>query len=278
MKIAIWGSRGSLPSLGPGTRRYGGNTACVEVLGDDGTLLVLDAGTGIKNLGESLGPEVSRVDILLTHLHIDHILGLLYFAPLNRSDTEAHIWGPPMLTTDLQSGLDRHVSPPLFPIHIRELACHLTTYDTPRGTFHIGGLEVASDLICHPWPTVGYRITEGGRSVAYLPDHEPALGARHFPEDPDWVSGFELVSGADILIHDAQYSAAEYASSIGYGHSSIPQALALSEAAHVGTLVPFHHDPNHSDDLLDELLGEARQAAGNTFDMASGAEGAIYRL
>lgn len=115
-----------------------------------------------------------------------------------------------------------------------------------------------SDLVCHPGPTVGYRITEGDRSVAYLPDHEPALGARHFPEDPDWTSGFELASGVDLLIHDAQYSAAEYANRVGWGHSSIPHALAFAAAAHVGILATFHHDPTHCDALLDELLEEAR--------------------
>lgn len=279
MKITLWGTRGCIPSLEPGTARYGGNTACVEVRGSDGSLLVLDAGTGIKRLGANLGSGISRVDVLLTHLHMDHILGLGLFSPLDKPDMEVHIWGPPSLTMDLRSRLARYLSPPIFPIHMRDLRCCLTLHDVvPRGRFDIGGLEITSDLVCHPGPTFGYRITEGGRSIAYLPDHEPALGARHFPEDPDWTSGFKLASGVDILIHDAQYSAAEYTNHVGWGHSSLLHALAFAAAAHVGVLVTFHHDPTHCDALLDELLGEARKTSGLTFELAAGTEGASFQL
>jgi phosphoribosyl 1,2-cyclic phosphodiesterase len=159
MKITLWGTRGSIPCLEPDTARYGGNTACVEVRGSDGSLLVLDAGTGIKRLGANLGPGISRVDILLTHLHLDHILGLGFFGPLDTPDMEVHIWGPPSLTMDLRSCLARYLSPPIFPIHMVDLRCFLTLHDVPRGTFDIGGLEITSDLVCHPGPTFGYRIT-----------------------------------------------------------------------------------------------------------------------
>ena len=278
MKITLWGTRGCIPSLEPDTARYGGNTACVEVRGSNGSLLVLDAGTGIKRLGANLGPKISHVDVLLTHLHMDHILGLGFFSPLDKPDMEVHIWGPPSLTMDLRSRLARYLSPPIFPIHMRDLRCCLTLHDVPRGRFDIGGLEITSDLVCHPGPTFGYRITEGGRSIAYLPDHEPALGAHHFPEDPDWTSGFKLASGVDILIHDAQYSAAEYTNHVGWGHSSLLHALAFAAAAHVGALVTFHHDPTHCDALLDELLGEARKTSGLTFELAPGTEGASFQL
>lgn len=161
---------------------------------------------------------------------------------------------------------------------MRDLRCCLTLHDVPRGMFDIGGLEITSDLVCHPGPTFGYRITEGGRSIAYLPDHEPALGARHFPGDPDWTSGFELASGVDILIHDAQYSAAEYTNHVGWGHSSLLHAMAFAAAAHVGVLVTFHHDPTHCDALLDELLGEVRKTSGLTFELVPGTEGASFQL
>jgi phosphoribosyl 1,2-cyclic phosphodiesterase len=278
MKITLWGTRGSIPTLEPDTGRYGGNTACVEVRGSDGSLLVLDAGTGIKRLGANLDPEISRVDILLTHLHMDHILGLGFFSPLDNPDMEVHIWGPPSLTMDLRSRLARYLSPPIFPIHIRDLRCCLTLHDVPRGRFDIGGLEITSDLVCHPGPTFGYRITEGGKSIAYLPDHEPALGVRDFPEDPDWTSGFDLASGVDILIHDAQYSATEYTNHVGWGHSSILHALAFAAAAQVGILVTFHHDPTRCDALLDELMEEARKTSGFTFELAPGIEGASFQL
>ena len=278
MKITLWGTRGCIPSLEPDTARYGGNTSCVEVRGSNGSLLVLDAGTGIKRLGASLDSGLSRVDILLTHLHLDHILGLGFFGPLDKPDMEVHIWGPPSLTMDLRSRLSRYLSPPIFPIHLRDLRCCLTLHDVSRGRFDIGGLEITSDLVCHPGPTFGYRITEGGRSIAYLPDHEPALGAHHFPEDPDWTSGFKLASGVDILIHDAQYTAAEYTSHVGWGHSSLQQALAFAAAARVEVLVTFHHDPTHNDALLDELLLEARKTSGLTFELAPGTEGVSFQL
>ena len=278
MKITLWGTRGSIPSLEPDTARYGGNTACVEVRGSNGTLLVLDAGTGIKRLGANLEPSISRVDILLSHLHLDHILGLGFFGPIDKPDMEIHIWGPPSLTMDLRSRLARYLSPPIFPIHLRDLRSCLTLHDVSRGRFEIGGLVITSDLVCHPGPTFGYRITENGNSLTYLPDHEPALGARHFPEDPDWTSGFYLASGVDILIHDAQYTEAEYTSHVGWGHSSLPQAIAFATLADVGAMVTFHHDPTHNDALLDELHQDARKTSDLSFELTPGTEGASFQL
>jgi phosphoribosyl 1,2-cyclic phosphodiesterase len=278
VRVTLWGTRGSLPTLGPDTIRYGGNTACVEVRGSDGSLLVLDAGTGIKRLGATLGPEISRVDVLLTHLHMDHIQGLGFFNPLYEPDLEVHLWAPPSATLDLHARLARYLSPPLFPVRLRDLPCRLTLHDAPRGKFEIGELEVMSDLVCHPGPTVGYRITEDGKSVAYLPDHEPALGVRDFPEDPDWTSGFELASGVSLLIHDAQYSATEYAEHVGWGHSAIPHALAFAAAARVEVLVTFHHDPAHDDSMLDQLLEEARGISDLPFELVPGTEGASFQL
>ena len=279
MRITLWGTRGSLPSPEPDMAGYGGNTACVELRGADGSLVVLDAGTGIKRLGARLDPGVSRVDILLTHLHMDHILGLGFFKPLEDPDMEIHIWGPPSPSTNLRDRLSRYLlTHPFFPVYRVDLPCVLTFHDILRERFRIGGLEIISDLVCHHGPTVGYRIDEGGASVAYIPDHEPALGARHFPEDPDWTSGFELASGADILIHDAQYNAEEYLTHVGWGHSSIPHAMAFAALARVGELVTFHHDPTHSDAMLDELYLEAGRTPDLTFKLTPGAEGTSFQL
>jgi ribonuclease BN (tRNA processing enzyme) len=240
--------------------------------------LVLDAGTGIKRLGANLDPGISRVDILLTHLHLDHILGLGFFGPLDEPDMEVHIWGPPSLTMDLRSRLSRYLSPPIFPIHLRDLRSNITIHDVSRGKFEISGFEITSDLVCHPGPTFGYRIKEGDSSIAYIPDHEPALGAHDFPYDPDWTSGFKLASGVDLLIHDAQYTAEEYTSHVGWGHSSLQHALAFSAAANVDALVTFHHDPTHNDALLDELLLKARKTSDLTFELAPGTEGTSFQL
>lgn len=150
MRVTLWGTRGSLPSAGPDTVRYGGHTACVQVRGAGGTVLVLDAGTGIQHLAAALGPEVSRVDLLLTHLHMDHIQGLGFFRSLYEPDLDVHIWGPASTTLDLRGRLARYLSPPLFPVRIRDLPCRLTLHDVPRGRFEIGGFQVMADLVCHP--------------------------------------------------------------------------------------------------------------------------------
>jgi phosphoribosyl 1,2-cyclic phosphodiesterase len=278
MRVTLWGTRGSLAAPGLETVRYGGNTSCVEVRGDDGSLVVLDAGTGIRRLGASVGPEVTRIDVLLTHLHMDHIQGLGFFEPLLRPGQEVHIWGPPSTTLDLRSRLARYLSPPLFPVRLRDLPCRLMLHDVPLGYFQLGSLHITTALVVHPGPTVGYRITEDGASLAYLPDHEPALGIDHFPGAPDWTSGFELAAGVDLLIHDAQYSETEYLTHVGWGHSALSHAIAFATKTQVKRLVPFHHDPGHGDELLDLLFAEARRASELAFDLIPGTEGASFQL
>ncbi len=277
MRVTLWGTRGSLPSAGPDTVRYGGNTSCVEVRGADGTCLVLDAGTGIRRLGTAIEPSLPRVDVLLTHLHMDHIQGLGFFAPLYRPDLEVHLWGPPSTTLGLRARLGRYLSPPLFPVHLRDLPSPPALHDVPLGQFEIGGFRIAAALVCHPGPTVGYRISEGKRSLTYIPDHEPALGARSFPMSPEWTSGFDLAAGVDLLIHDAQYSPAEYNTHVGWGHSSIPHAIGFAGAAQVRRLVTFHYDPSHSDDLLDRMLDQFGRLA-QQFELVPGREGKTFDL
>jgi ribonuclease BN (tRNA processing enzyme) len=221
---------------------------------------------------------VPRIDLLLTHLHMDHIQGLGFFEPLNRPGQEVHIWGPPSTTLNLRSRLARYLSPPLFPIRLRDLPCHLTLHDVPLGCFAIGGLQITAALVLHPGPTVGYRITDGGASLAYLPDHEPALGVNHFPGEPDWTSGFELAAGVELLIHDAQYTPDEYAAHVGWGHSTLPQAIAFATRVGVKRLIPFHHNPAHSDDVLDRLFADIRRSSKLPFQVIPGREGATFRL
>jgi phosphoribosyl 1,2-cyclic phosphodiesterase len=278
MKVTLWGTRGSLGAPGPETIRYGGNTSCVEVQGADGTMLILDAGTGIRRLGAKLGPEAGRVDVLLTHLHMDHIQGLGFFRPLDEPGQEVHIWGPPSTTLDLRARLSRYLSPPLFPIRLRELPCRLTLHDVPLGGFKIGGLTIAAALVCHPGPTVGYRLSDGSVCIAYIPDHEPALGARSFPGKPDWTSGFDLADGVDLLIHDTQYSAKQYPQRVGWGHSALPHALKFAAQAGVKRLVTFHHDPGHDDATLDRILEDARASDDLPFELIAGTEGARFDL
>ncbi len=278
MRVTLWGTRGSLPSPGPENARYGGNTSCVEVRGADGSLLVLDAGSGMRRLGDSLEPELKRLDILLTHLHTDHIQGLGFFDALERSGLVAHIWGPPSTTLDLGARLTRYLSPPLFPVRLRDLPSSISLHDTPFGDFEIGPFKITAALVCHPGPTVGYRIEEDGASLAFLPDHEPALGAESFAVDPVWTSGYDLAKGVDLLIHDAQYSASEYAQHVGWGHSSITHALTFAGAVGARRLVTFHHDPAHDDAMLDRLLEEGRGGSPLPFELIPGIEGATFEL
>lgn len=255
--------------------RYGGNTACVEVRTDD-ALLVLDAGTGIRRLGATLPAYQGRIDLLLTHLHLDHLQGIGFFEPCFRPEVELHIWGPPSTTMDLHERLSRYLSPPLFPVLLRDLGSHVSLHDVPTEPFTVGSVTVSGEAIIHPGPTVGYRITSAGRTLAYLPDHEPALGAPSFPLSPEWTSGHRLAEGSDLLIHDAQYTELEYASRNGWGHSSVEQTMAFASQAGVRRLVTFHHDPSHGDDQLDELVADL-QAWGRP-EVVGGREGMEFTL
>lgn len=278
MKVTLWGTRGSLAAPGPETTRYGGNTSCVEVRAADGSVLVLDAGTGIRHLGDAIVDHVSRVDLLLTHLHMDHIQGLGFFEPLFRPAIEVHLWGPSSTTQDLRTRLGRYLSPPLFPVRLRDLPRQPELHDAVRaGRFEIGPFTVRAELVCHPGPTVGYRIEADGVSLAYLPDHEPALGYEALPTDPDDIPGLGLAEGVDLLIHDAMYTVDEYPRHVGWGHSSFADAMAFAAAAGVQRLVPFHHDPSHGDDLLDRLFAEAT-ASRQPFELLRGEEGASIEL
>ena len=230
MRVTLFGTRGSVPAPGPDTTHYGGNTPSVEVRGGDGTVLVLDAGTGIRRLGAQLPPDLARIDILLTHLHMDHIQGLGFFEPLYRPDVEVHIWGPASATMSLEVRLSRYLSPPLFPVHLRDLP-RITCHEVPRPAFEIGPFRIQTALVCHPNPTVGYRLEEQGRSIAYLPDHEPALCLENGGWlEAEWTSGYELAAGADLLIHDAQFTDQEYACCVGWGHSAYRHTFEFADA------------------------------------------------
>lgn len=277
MIVRLWGTRGSVASAGPQTARYGGNTACVEVRGEDGCLVVLDAGTGIQRLGNELEADIRRIDILLTHLHMDHIQGLGFFAPIFRQGCEIHVWGPPSPTLHLRARVTRYLSPPLFPIRLRDLRADFEFHDAPPTAFRIGPFTIRADEVIHPGATLGYRLTENGRSLTYLSDHEPALAANDGHPGPGWVSGLGLAHDTDILIHDAQYTQAERAERMGWGHSSVPEAIDFARAAEARQLVLFHHDPARTDHQMDLLVAEAEGLADG-LPVAAAREGDVLVL
>jgi phosphoribosyl 1,2-cyclic phosphodiesterase len=280
MQLRIWGCRGSMPTPGSATVRYGGNTSCVEVVLESGAVLVLDAGSGIRQLGLDLQERrVRRLHLLLTHLHLDHIEGLRFFAPLFDDEVQLDIWGPPSPVSGLEERIARSFSPPLFPIDLRHVPALVTFHDVPRRPWTIAGARLSAQLVSHPGPTLGFRIEADGASVAYLPDHEPALLGPITRRPRDWISGCTIAEDADLLLHDAQYSEDEYPDRLGWGHSSLSDAVAFARAAGSSRLVLFHHDPARGDDALEGFAAEARAlAAGDLEPPTAAREGLVLDL
>ena len=245
--------------------RFGGNTPCVEVRTGDGSRLILDAGTGIKRLGAELEPD-GPLHILLTHLHLDHVEGLRFFAPFWRPGSELHIWGPPSPLHTLEQRIARVFSPPLFPIELGDTPANVTFHDVPHETWEIDGVQIDAHSVSHPGPTLGYRLSLNGSSLAYIPDHEPVLGVELSDLEPEWISGHAIAEGVDVLIHDCQFSESEYPSRVGWGHSSVAQAVGFAQSSMARRLVLFHHDPDRSDDGVDGLV----ERACELWDGASG--------
>ncbi len=258
MLARVWGCRGSLPTPGESTVRYGGNTTCVEVRCGDASAVILDAGTGIKRLGDVLGSS-AVIHVLLTHLHLDHLEGLRFFAPLWHAEGEVHIWGPPSPVHSLQERIARSFSPPLFPVDLGDIPATVVFHDVPDEPWELDGIRILAQPVSHPGSTVGFRLEHAGRSLAFIPDHEPVLGVELAALEPDWVSGHGLAHEVDVLLHDSQFTEDEYPDRVGWGHSSVAHAVGFARKANAGRLVLFHHDPDRTDVEVDRLTERAAE-------------------
>ncbi|SDB42658.1 Ribonuclease BN, tRNA processing enzyme [Flavobacteriaceae bacterium MAR_2010_188] len=272
MKIKLHGTRGAYPTTSPNNRTYGGNTSCIEVINGK-ERIILDAGTGILEIDFDKFYKSDRIDILLTHLHMDHIQGLAFCKPLFNPNKIVYIWGPSGSRESLQSKLNRFLSPPLFPIALREIPCKLSIQELPNTPFNIGNFTINAEYISHPGPTVGFRIQGGEKTVTYIPDHEPVIGKPHlYPED-EWVSGFNLAKQSDLLIHDSQYSKDEYKNKVGWGHSSLEIASEFCSRTGSKHLLLFHHDPSISDAERTQIFEDFLEKVNYNFPIELAVQG-----
>lgn len=247
--VRFWGVRGSIPAPGPETQQVGGNTSCVEVQ-LAGQRLILDGGSGLRQLGAKQGGVPMTATMLFSHLHWDHIQGLPFFAPLYHPDSSLVLRG----AAGLRRALAKQMSGPTFPVGMEIFNAALEISPLSAGArFFVGRVQVETCALNHPGGAIGYRLSAGGRSVVYASDNEhPADGQL----DPALL---ELCLGADVLIYDAQYLPEEYESKRGWGHSTYAEGARLARAAGVGQLLLTHHDPARSDEGVRELESRARE-------------------
>jgi len=251
--VRFWGVRGSIATAGPETVRYGGNTSCVEMRCGD-RLLVFDSGTGARQLGQSLMSEQWDFDHFFSHTHFDHIAGLPFFSPAYRPDNRIRIRAGHLTAPDtMENALRLAISAPLFPVPFDIFQADISFEDFTAGdTLDLGdGITVRTAPLNHPNEATGYRVEYGNRSICYLTDTE------HVPDSPD-ANLLTLMDGADIAIYDTTYTDEEFPNYIGWGHSTWQEGLRLAEVAGVKTFVLFHHDPNRTDDALDNIAKEAK--------------------
>lgn len=284
MRVRFWGTRGSIPTPGRNTSKYGGNTSCVELRAEDGTIIVLDCGTGARVLGETLLEEAQsplRVNLLITHTHWDHIQGFPFFAPIFEPGVELTVYAPAGFQQNLENAMAGQMQYSYFPVKLQDLRSRMRFYTVDEGAFNIGNALVETQYLNHPAPTIGYRVTIGGVSVVYATDHEPFTPTHASLWHPGDAKHVEFLSNADLVIHDAQYTEDEYISKVGWGHSTVTYATDVALEAGARRLALTHHDPQHDDAAIEriEALCKARGAANRSkIEIMAAAEGAELYL
>ena len=259
VRLRFWGVRGSIPAPGPDTVRFGGNTSCAE-LRADGEIIVFDAGSGLRLLGAELmkefGEKPIHLTLLLTHAHWDHIQGFPFFQPAYQPKNKIRIVGYEGARRSLQATLEVQMESPYFPVSFHDLPGNIAIEEQKDLAFKVGKLAVRAAQTTHPGSTMGYRVQTSAGAICYVPDHESCPG-----EYPEGLK--QLITGADVLVIDAQYTLEEYQHKIGWGHGCLDDVVRVACEAHVKRLYLFHHDPSHDDDFLERMVGRARELAGD---------------
>lgn len=262
MRVTIWGARGSIPVSGPEYVRFGGDTTCLEVRDASGEVLLVDAGTGIRRAGDRLDREgIRNIRLLFTHAHWDHILGFPFFRPLYTPGVRIEIHGCADAVISIREILERTMRPPTFPVDLGEVAAELVFPAVCPDRFSVGGVGVGFIPLSHPNGGVGYSFEEAGRRLVFLTDNE--LGYVH-PGGRPAAEYARFAAGADVLLHDAEFTAAEYGERQGWGHSVWEEALALALDAGVGRLGLWHHNMERTDGDLDEIVAACRARVPGT--------------
>lgn len=278
LTVRFRGVRGSIPSPGKATSRYGGNTSCVEVR-CNGHLLILDAGSGIRGLGidllEEFGDQPVQADLLISHTHWDHIQGLPFFAPAYSARNRIQVYGAPGLTTHLKSALRNQMEIMHFPVGFDQLGGLAGIRELNPGCSRLGPFHIRTTALNHPGGCAGFRIETEFGALAYLPDHEPFRSSVLHADNA--ASGQEnqlidFLRGVDLLILDTQYLATEYARHVGWGHGCLPDSVSLAMQAEVGQLAFYHHDPCHDDDQIDRMLESGRKLAADGLRISAATE------
>src|SRR2546430_3316667 len=284
MHVRFWGTRGSIPTPGPRTALFGGNSSCVELRTNEGATIVLDCGTGIRVLGLDMlrRPGSHRIHLLIGHTHWDHIQGFPFFTPAFLPGTELNIYGSVAFQRSLEDSLSGQMQYSYFPVKLQDLASRIHYTELEEGFFRIGEILVETQYLNHTAPTIGYRITCHGATVAYVTDQEPFWNSPgpefHHPGDQRHI---EFLRGADLVVHDAQYTNEEYKSKLGWGHSPTDYVTDVTLAAGAARLALFHHDPTHDDDAIKNIEAAQRarvQTSGSSLDVFAAAEGMEFEV
>ena len=279
MNIRCWGSRGSVPVSGNEYLKYGGDTTCMEIIGKDGDIIIVDAGTGIRKLGKFLsGSDHKEFNMVFTHAHWDHLMGFPFFKPIYSKEISLHLYGCPFAQASIKDILTTSMSPPHFPVNLEDLRAQITYHGACSGGFDIGSIQVTPVLLSHPNQGIGYKFEEGGKSFVFLTDNE--LTYKH-PGGRDYQEYVDFSANADLLIHDSEYTSEEYRVTRGWGHSTFEDSLQLAMEAHVHQFGLFHHNQDRTDAGLDEIVESCdriiddRHASLHCFAVSAGTEIAL---